>query len=218
MTQFSHCFHELKKGPIYPVGSISLELGAMFRISQPCRRHFRRNQPIPSILHNFTGVQGKMDDVSSLSSNGEAGPKAPRTKIDGSSHPFVPKAEQPSIRKNEDGSWGPTGLYGSRVKETKFLNTLRSVIKPSRLKRVEEVLAARSKRVQCLFENLHDPANGAACLRSMEGFGVLNAHAVESYEPFKVSGGITMNAEKVRFRSISKSGLEKSPAAGDGGN
>lgn len=155
-----------------------------------------------------------MDDVSSLSSNGETGPKDPNTKIGGSKHPFVPKAIQPSIRKNEDGSWGPTGLYGSRIKETKLLNTLRSVIKPSRLKRVEEVLAARSKRVQCLFENLHDPANGAACLRSMEGFGVLNAHAVESYEPFKVSGGITMNAEKVSWCAISKSSLRKGTCEG----
>lgn len=138
-----------------------------------------------------------MDDGSSMSSNGDG--KAKKKNIDGSKHPFVPKAVQPSVRKFDDGSWGPTGMYGSRVKETVLLTTLRNVVKPSRLKRIEEVLSARSKRVQCLFENLYDPANGAACLRTMEAFGVLNAHAVESYEPFKVSGGITMNADKVSF-------------------
>ncbi|CAN8069608.1 unnamed protein product [Agarophyton chilense] len=111
-------------------------------------------------------------------------------------HPIIPKQPKPYVGKNEDGTWGPTGLYGSRVKESKLINTLRDAVKPSRLKRVEEVLSNRCQRVQCLFENLHDPANGAACLRTMEGFGLLEAHAVESYEPFKVSGGITMNADK----------------------
>lgn len=123
--------------------------------------------------------------------------KQPKKKIDGSKHPFKPKAEQPSIAKNEDGSWGPTGLYGHRVKETKVITMLRSVVKASRLERIEKVLSARSKRVQCLFENLSDAANGAACLRTMEAMGVLEGHAVESYEPFTVQGGITMNAEKV---------------------
>lgn len=138
-----------------------------------------------------------MDDVGSLSSNGDASEKNPRKKIDGSKHPYVPKDVQPSMRKNADGSWGPTGLYGGRITETKLLSALRDVIKPSRLQRIEEVLAARSTRVQCLFENLHDPANGAACLRTMEAFGLLKAHAVESYEPFEVSSGITMNVHKV---------------------
>lgn len=138
-----------------------------------------------------------MDDASSPSSNGETPERPPRKKIDGSKHPYVPKAIQLSMRKNADGSWGPTGLYGGRIKETKLLSALRDVIKPSRLKRIEEVLAARSSRVQCLFENLNDPGNGAACLRTMEAFGLLKAHAVEAYGPFKVSGGITVNADKV---------------------
>lgn len=150
-----------------------------------------------SLINRFAKSANLMDDGSSLSSTGEAPKKQPRKKIDGSKHPYVPKAEQPPMGRNEDGSWGPTGLYGSRIKETKLLSSLREVIKPSRLQRIEEVLAARSTRVQCLFENLHDPANGAACLRTMEAFGLLTAHAIEAYEPFKVSGGITMNADKV---------------------
>lgn len=117
-------------------------------------------------------------------------------------HPGVPKAPKPPVGKRPDGTWGPLGLYGGRVKETKLISVLRDVVKPSRLKRVEEVLMARSQRVQCLFENLSDPANGAACLRTMEGFGLLEAHAVESYEPFRVSGGITMNADKVRQKAL----------------
>lgn len=124
--------------------------------------------------------------------------KEVKKKFNKVDHPYVPKKEQPPVRKNPDGTWGPTGLYGGRVIETTLLSRLRSVVKPSRLKRVEDVLMARCRRVQCLFENLSDSANGAACLRTMEALGLLEAHAVEAYEPFSVSGGITMNAEKVR--------------------
>lgn len=170
----------------------------MSRLSQLC---LSLNSTLSSPFRRINigrRISRGMGDESSLNSNGKLHERVSKIKIEGARHPHVPKAKQPSIKKNEDGSWGPTGLYGTRIQETELLGILRSVIKPSRLKRVEEVLAARSNRVQCLFENLHDPANGAACLRTMEGFGVLNAHAVESYEPFKVPGGITMNAEKVR--------------------
>lgn len=112
--------------------------------------------------------------------------------------PHREDSEKLSMKRNPDGTWGPTGLYGGRLKETKLLTALRLAVKPSRLKRVEQVLKNRCQRVQCLFENLNDPANGAACLRTMEGFGVLVAHAVEAYEPFHVTGGITMHADKVR--------------------
>ncbi len=98
--------------------------------------------------------------------------------------------------KYPDKSWGPTGLYGSRIAETKLLSLLRSTVKPKRLLRIEEVLQQRCKRVQCLFENVSDPANGAACLRTMEAFGLTDAHVVEAYEPFRVSEGITMSADK----------------------
>lgn len=115
-------------------------------------------------------------------------------------HPQHEKQAPTDMKKRADGTWGPTGLYGGRVKETPLLRALRDAIKPTRLERIERVLQARCHSVQCLFENLSDPANGASCLRSMEGLGLLEAHAVESYEPFHVQGGITIHADKVSCR------------------
>ena len=148
---------------------------------------------------NDKALESALEKSLTINGNGSISAKKAKSPWKRADHPFVPKAEQPFVGKLPDGTWGPTGLYGGRVKETKLLEALRSAVKASRLKRVEEVLAARCQRVQCLFENLCDPANGAACLRTMEAFGLLVAHAVESYEPFKVPGGITMNADKVSF-------------------
>lgn len=149
--------------------------------------------------NSMDGLNGLEDDFVLLSCTGSKKPKK-KKKFNSADHPHNEKREPPSVRKNDDGTWGPTGLYGGRVKETPLLRALRDAIKPNRLERVEKVLQARCQRVQCLFENLCDPANGAACLRTMEGLGLLEANAVESYEPFRVQGGITINADKVSSR------------------
>lgn len=105
-------------------------------------------------------------------------------------------SDVPYVGKYSDGTWGPTGLYCGRIKETRLLSVLRGAVRPSRLARIENVLLNRCKRVHCLFENLSDPANGAACLRTIESFGLSSASAVERYETFRVSDGITKSAHK----------------------
>lgn len=87
-------------------------------------------------------------------------------------------------------------MYGGRIAERKLLKVLRASVRPQRLCRIEQVLLQRCGRVTCLFENLSDPSNGAACLRTMESFGLARAHAVEAYERFRVSGSVTKAADK----------------------
>lgn len=60
-------------------------------------------------------------------------------KFNKEDHPQIPKSLIPSVKKNSDGTWGPTGLYGGRVKETPVLKALRDAIKPSRLLRYGEL-------------------------------------------------------------------------------
>lgn len=53
--------------------------------------------------------------------------------------------------------------------------------------RIEEVLAQRLAGLTVVLEDLHDPHNGAAALRSVEGFGLCELHVVEQAEPFRSS-------------------------------
>jgi tRNA (guanosine-2'-O-)-methyltransferase len=62
--------------------------------------------------------------------------------------------------------------------------------------RIEAVLAARLGSVTVVLENLHDPHNGAAVLRSVEGFGLSQLHVVEQAEPFRFSDKVTQGCEK----------------------
>jgi tRNA (guanosine-2'-O-)-methyltransferase len=77
-----------------------------------------------------------------------------------------------------------------------ILAALGPQLTPERKARIEEVLAARLVGLTVVLENLHDPHNGAAALRSVEGFGLSELHVVESNEPFRFASSVPIGCEK----------------------
>jgi tRNA (guanosine-2'-O-)-methyltransferase len=65
-----------------------------------------------------------------------------------------------------------------------------------RRERIDAAVATRLGGLRVLIENLHDPHNGAAVLRSAEAFGVQRVDVVESVEPFRFSSMVTQGCEK----------------------
>src|SRR5262250_3336738 len=78
--------------------------------------------------------------------------------------------------------------------------------------RIDAAVAARLGGLRVVIENLHDPHNGAAVLRSAEAFGIQRVDVVETVEPFRYSSTVTQGCEKwldvVRHKTL--------PAAIDG--
>lgn len=87
-------------------------------------------------------------------------------------------------------------MYGTVIPRSRLLDVLRQSLKPARLARIESVLASRTASVEVLVENLRDPHNGAAVLRTAEGLGIQTVHAVEAYDPFRYGSGVTKNADQ----------------------
>lgn len=75
----------------------------------------------------------------------------------------------------------------ARIPRSRLIDLLRNSVKPGRVNRIEEVLLGRTARVTMLLENLTDPANASACIRTCEGLGLNEMHVIESYEPFRSS-------------------------------
>jgi tRNA (guanosine-2'-O-)-methyltransferase len=65
-----------------------------------------------------------------------------------------------------------------------------------RRERIDETVAARLGGLTLLIENLHDPHNGAAVLRSAEAFGIQTIHVVEATERFRFSSDVSQGCEK----------------------
>lgn len=70
------------------------------------------------------------------------------------------------------------------------------LVGPERQRRIDEVIEARLQGLTLLIENLHDPHNGAAVLRSAEAIGITAVHVIEAAEPFRFSAEVTQGCEK----------------------
>jgi len=65
-----------------------------------------------------------------------------------------------------------------------------------RLARIEQVLEWRTRNLVLLLEDIYDPHNGAACMRSAEAFGLQEVHVVERESRFDASPAVTIGADK----------------------
>ena len=73
---------------------------------------------------------------------------------------------------------------------------LRPILSDERIARIEAVLDARLAGLTIVVENLYDPHNGAAAVRSAEAFGLSAVHAIEGTGPFHASPAVTIGCEK----------------------
>jgi tRNA (guanosine-2'-O-)-methyltransferase len=99
----------------------------------------------------------------------------------------------------------------------KVVRILEPLVNAERRARLHAVIANRLASVSVVFEAPHDPHNGAAVVRSCEGFGVSTLHVVESREAFLVATSVARSAEKwvdVRCHSTPAAAVQAVRAAG----
>jgi len=70
------------------------------------------------------------------------------------------------------------------------------LLTPDRLARIDAVLDARLGSVVTIIEDLYDPHNGAAAIRSTEALGLQEFHAIEPNERFVALKGITKGCHR----------------------
>jgi len=78
----------------------------------------------------------------------------------------------------------------------RIVDVLRPILSEERVARIEAVLDARLGSVTAVLENLYDPHNGAAAIRSVEGFGLTSMHVIEGSGPFRFSPEVTIGCDK----------------------
>ncbi|MBI5544076.1 MAG: RNA methyltransferase [Deltaproteobacteria bacterium] len=73
---------------------------------------------------------------------------------------------------------------------------LKDMLLSERSRRVEEVVVQRTRSIAVVLEDLEDPHNIAAVLRSCEAFGIQEVHAITRRFTFHPNPKITQGAEK----------------------
>lgn len=73
---------------------------------------------------------------------------------------------------------------------------LRPTLGEERAARIDAVAGSRLGGVTVVLEDLHDPHNGGAALRSCEAMGVLTVHVIQQRERFRTSSKVTQGCDK----------------------
>jgi len=91
--------------------------------------------------------------------------------------------------------FGETGLPDG-VEPERVVAALRPLLTERRIRRIEEVLAARTLALTVVLDRFHDPHNASAVLRSCEAHGVQRVHVIEGDEPFAAARRATQGADR----------------------
>jgi len=70
------------------------------------------------------------------------------------------------------------------------------MLTPERVARIDAVLDARLISLTTVIEDLYDPHNGAAAIRSTEALGLQEFHAIEPNERFAAIAGVTKGCHR----------------------
>ncbi len=80
--------------------------------------------------------------------------------------------------------------------QTELITYLSQFITPQKQKRVQEVLAQRTRYLTVVLEDIFQPHNASAVLRSCECFGLQDVHIIEQRNPFRPNRDIALGAPK----------------------
>ncbi|MFW6224332.1 MAG: TrmH family RNA methyltransferase, partial [Bacteroidota bacterium] len=75
-------------------------------------------------------------------------------------------------------------------------NYLRGFITRERAEKISKVLASRSRHITFVLENIYQPHNASAVLRSCEITGIQDVHVIENNNRFSPSKNVAMGAAK----------------------
>lgn len=90
------------------------------------------------------------------------------------------------------------GRVGDLVRERpeEVTGALAELLSERRKERIEEVLAARTRSVVVVLDHVSDPHNAAAVIRTAEGLGLLEVHAIEPTGELPLSRRVTQGCHK----------------------
>jgi tRNA (guanosine-2'-O-)-methyltransferase len=83
-----------------------------------------------------------------------------------------------------------------RLGPQRVCDALEPLLTPDRRERIDAVLAARLGSVVPVVEDVYDPHNGAAVIRTAEAFGLQELHVIEPGLRFQAAHGITRGCHR----------------------
>lgn len=77
-----------------------------------------------------------------------------------------------------------------------LITYLNQFVTPSRWERIVSVLQQRTRYITVILEDIYQPHNASAVLRSCDSFGVQDVHIVENKNIFTITQGVTVGSDR----------------------
>jgi tRNA (guanosine-2'-O-)-methyltransferase len=84
----------------------------------------------------------------------------------------------------------------SSSEQKKYLAHLSEMIMPERLFKMEQVLKNRTRHLTIALEDIYQPHNASAVLRSCDCFGLLDVHIIENKNEYRVNPDVALGSSK----------------------
>lgn len=80
--------------------------------------------------------------------------------------------------------------------QKEVIDLLLPYVTPARQRRLQDVLAQRTRHMTVALEDIYQPHNAAAVIRSCDCFGVQDIHIIENQYKFDPSSGVSLGSQK----------------------
>lgn len=81
-------------------------------------------------------------------------------------------------------------------REEALIEHLLQFVTPEKRERMETVIASRTSRIQVVLEDIFQPHNASAAMRSCECFGIQHLHVIETNNTYKLNREVAMGSSK----------------------
>jgi len=89
-----------------------------------------------------------------------------------------------------------------------LIKYLKDFVTENRWQRITEVLEKRTRHLTVVLEDIYQPHNASAVLRSCDCFGIQDVHIIENRNEFDPNQGITIGADQwISIHSYNESGV-----------
>lgn len=80
--------------------------------------------------------------------------------------------------------------------DKELIQYFKTFITHNRLEKMEQVLSRRTRYLTVVLENIYQPHNASAVLRSCDGFGVQDVHIIENSNSYRVNPGVSLGTSQ----------------------
>lgn len=94
-------------------------------------------------------------------------------------------------------------------KQTELYHFLSEYVSDHKKQLFETILADRTRYITAVLEDIYQPHNASAVIRSCEGMGIQDIHVIENHNEFSVSDGVTIGSDKwLTFKNYNQRGKD----------